>query len=57
MGLYAGSHDSYYKFIDLFGRVIKEYHAFTFTQSNKPDHHVTDIDFNKIQMPILSLEE
>lgn len=40
IGLYAGSHDSYYTFSDLFDKVIEDYH-----KHGKEAKHVSNMDF------------
>jgi hypothetical protein len=52
IGLYAGSHDSYTTFADLFDKVIEEYH-----QHNKTAKHVSDMDFKTLKCPPLSPED
>ena len=43
IGVYAGSHDSYGVFADLFDGIIQEYHG------HKPDdQHVSDMDYTKL---------
>jgi hypothetical protein len=46
IGLYAGSHDSYHAFADLFDHVIEDYHG-----HKKADVHHSDMDFKKITCP------
>ena len=52
IGLYAGSHDSYSTFAELFDKVIEDYH-----KHGKDDKHVSDMDFTKLECPQLTEEE
>ena len=52
IGLYAGSHDSYTTFSDLFDKVIEDYH-----KHGKDAKHVSDMDFKKLSCPPLSAED
>jgi protein-arginine kinase len=52
IGLYAGSHDSYTTFSDLFDKVIEDYH-----KHNKTAKHVSDMDFKTLKCPPLSAED
>jgi hypothetical protein len=40
IGAYAGSHDSYYTFPDLFDKIIEDYH-----QHGKAGKHVSNMDY------------
>lgn len=46
IGVYAGSHDSYYTFGDLFDKVIEDYH-----KHGKNDKHVSNMDYTKLVCP------
>jgi creatine kinase/arginine kinase len=46
IGVYAGSHDSYTVFADLFDRIIETYHG-----HKKDAKHVSDMDFTKLHAP------
>ena len=48
IGVYAGSHDSYYTFSDLFDKVIEDYH-----QHPKEAKHVSDMDYTHLKCPPL----
>ena len=52
IGLYAGSHDSYTTFAELFDKVIEDYH-----KHGKDDKHVSDMDFTKLECPPFTEEE
>ena len=52
IGLYAGSHDSYTTFAELFDKVIEHYH-----KHGKADKHVSDMDFTKLECPPFTEEE
>jgi hypothetical protein len=52
IGVYAGSHDAYYTFSDLFDNVIQDYH-----KHGKNDKHVSDMDYSKLQCPPFSPED
>ena len=52
IGLYAGSHDSYTTFAELFDPVIEHYH-----KHGKTDKHVSDMDFTKLNCPPFSAED
>jgi len=41
IGVYAGCHQSYYQFADLFDRIIEDYH-----QHKPTDKHVSNMDYN-----------
>jgi arginine kinase len=44
--VYAGSHDSYHAFAELFDGIIQEYHG-----HSKTDKHVSDMDYTKLETP------
>jgi hypothetical protein len=46
IGVYAGSHDSYSAFADLFDKIILDYHG-----HKKEDKHVSDMDYHKLNTP------
>jgi creatine kinase/arginine kinase len=52
IGCYAGSHDSYTTFADLFDKVIEDYH-----QHAKTAKHVSNMDYKKLQCPPLSADD
>jgi hypothetical protein len=52
IGLYAGSHDSYKTFEDLFDKVVEDYHT-----HGKTDKHVSDMDYTKLECPPFTEEE
>jgi hypothetical protein len=52
IGVYAGSHDSFYTFSDLFDKVILDYH-----QHEKSASHVSDMDYTKLNCPPFKEEE
>jgi hypothetical protein len=52
IGIYAGSHDSYYTFPDLFDKVIEDYH-----KHGKNDKHISDMDYTKLNCPPFTEEE
>lgn len=52
VGVYAGSHDSYYTFAPLFDRVILDYHG-----HKKEDKHVIDMDYTKLNCPKFPADE
>ena len=52
IGLYAGSHDSYTTFAELFDPVIEHYH-----KHGKADKHVSDMDFTKLNCPPFTEDE
>jgi creatine kinase/arginine kinase len=52
VGVYAGSHDSYYAFAPFFDKIIYEYHG------HKPtDKHVSDMDYTKLNCPKFPADE
>ena len=46
VGVYAGSHDSYYAFAPMFDKVILQYHG-----HSKTDKHISDMDYTKLKCP------
>lgn len=46
VGVYAGSHDSYYAFAPLFDKIILDYHGHT-----KDAKHISDMDYTKLNCP------
>ena len=52
VGVYAGSHDSYYTFAPLFDKIILKYHG-----HGKTDKHVSDMDFKKLDCPKFPKDE
>lgn len=52
IGVYAGSHDSYYAFEDFFDRIIEDYH-----KHKKSDKHASDMDSSKLNCPPFSEED
>ena len=46
IGVYAGSHDSYYTFADLFDKVIEDYH-----KHDKNAKHISNMDHTKLNCP------
>ena len=52
IGVYAGSHDSYYTFSDLFDKVIEDYHG-----HKKDDKHVSNMNYQELDCPPFSEED
>lgn len=52
VGVYAGSHDSYYTFAPLFDKIIQEYHG-----HGKEDKHKSDMDYTKLNCPKFPADE
>jgi len=52
IGLYAGSHDSYTTYAELFDKVIEDYHG-----HKKDGKHVSDMDHTKLKCPPFSKED
>ena len=52
IGVYAGSHDSYHAFAELFDKIIEDYHGHAHDAK-----HVSDMDFSKLNCPALPAEE
>jgi len=52
VGVYAGSHDSYYAFAPLMDKIIETYHG------HKPnDKHISSMDYNKLNCPPFPADE
>ena len=52
IGVYAGSHDSYYKFHKLFDKVIQDYHGHGIN-----DKHVSDMDSSGLTNTMFTLSD
>lgn len=52
IGVYAGSHDSYKTFAELFDKVIEDYHG-----HKKESKHVNDMDYKKLNNPPLPADD
>jgi creatine kinase len=52
IGIYAGSHDSYYTFKEIFDDVIDDYHG-----HKKEDKHVSNMNYEELQCPPFTPEE
>jgi hypothetical protein len=52
IGVYAGSHDSYTTFSELFDKVIEDYH-----KHGKEDKHVSNMNFKELECPPFSEED
>lgn len=52
VGLYAGSHDSFYTFAPLFDKVIETYHG-----HKKTDKHISNMDYTQLKCPKFPAEE
>ena len=52
IGLYAGSHDSYTTFGELFDKVIEEYHG-----HKKDGKHISNMDHKQLKCPPFSKED
>lgn len=52
VGVYAGSHDSYYAFAPLFDKIIFDYHG-----HKKEDKHISDMDYKKLNCPKFPADE
>lgn len=52
IGLYAGSHDSYYTFDGLFDKVIEDYH-----NHGKTDKHISNMNYNELNCPPFTEDE
>jgi len=46
VGVYAGSHDSYYAFAPLFDKIIEQYHG-----HGKNDKHISSMDYTQLNCP------
>merc|ERR1719231_464572 len=52
VGVYAGSHDSYYAFAPFMDKIIESYHG------HKPsDKHISSMDYNQLQCPPFPADE
>jgi hypothetical protein len=52
VGVYAGSHDSYYAFAPFMDKIIESYHG------HKPtDKHISSMDYNKLKCPAFPADE
>ena len=52
IGVYAGSHDSYYKFAEFFDKVIEDYHKF-----KKDEKHVSNMNYAELVCPPFTEDE
>jgi hypothetical protein len=52
VGVYAGSHDSYYAFAPLFDKIIDKYHG-----HGKTDKHLSSMDHNQLRCPAFPADE
>lgn len=52
VGVYAGSHDSFYAFASFFDKIIYDYHG-----HKKTDKHLSDMDYTKLNCPKFPVEE
>jgi len=52
IGCYAGSHDAYTTFADLFDKVIEDYH-----KHGKTDKHVSNMNYKELDCPPLSADD
>ena len=52
IGIYAGSHDSYTTYAELFDKVIEDYHG-----HKKDGKHVSDMDHTKLKCPPFNKED
>mmetsp|Transcript_27258 Transcript_27258/g.41462 ORF Transcript_27258/g.41462 Transcript_27258/m.41462 type:complete len:142 (-) Transcript_27258:84-509(-) len=52
IGVYAGSHDSYTTFADMFDKIIEDYHTHP-----KTAKHVSNMDFKQLTCPPLSADD
>jgi arginine kinase len=52
IGVYAGSHDAYYTFSDLFDKLVETYHG-----HKKNDKHVSNMDCSQLVAPDLPADE
>lgn len=52
VGVYGGSHDSYYAFAPLMDAIISQYHG-----HGKTDKHISSMDYTKLNCPAFSGEE
>ncbi len=52
IGIYAGSHDAYYTFSDIFDNVIEDYH-----KHPKQAKHISNMDYTQLNCPPLPAED
>lgn len=52
IGIYAGSHDSYYTFAEIFDDVIMDYHG-----HKKEDKHKSNMNYEELECPPFTPEE
>ncbi len=52
VGVYAGSHDSYYAFSPLFDKIIEQYHG-----HGPKDKHISSMDYNQLSCPAFPADE
>jgi hypothetical protein len=52
VGVYAGSHDSYYAFAPLMDKIIKAYHG-----HDKNDKHISSMDYKELKCPPFPADE
>ena len=52
VGVYAGSHDSYYAFAPLFDKIIEKYHG-----HGKNDKHISSMDYKLLNCPPFPADE
>ena len=52
IGVYAGSHDAYYKFSSLFDKVIDHYH-----KHGVNDKHVSNMNYSELNCPPFTADE
>ena len=52
IGVYAGSHDAYYTFGDLFDKVIEDYH-----KHGKDAKHVSNMNYQELDCPPFNEED
>jgi len=52
VGVYAGSHDSYYAFAPLMDKIIEKYHG-----HSKTDKHISSMDYRELKCPPFPADE
>jgi hypothetical protein len=52
IGVYAGSHDSYITFSELFDKVIEDYH-----KHGKDDKHISNMNYQELDCPPFTEDE
>ena len=52
IGVYAGSHQAYYDFCDLFDPIIEDYH-----QHGKKAKHISNMDYTQLKCPPFTADE